>query len=110
MDSALSFDVLNNLGHSILGRDAQQHVHVIAQHVPLLDHAFALLGELVKHTPHVAPQLPVETATSTLRNEYDMVLALPTGVIKAGIVFFIRFLSRRWFFGKGTFSFTLPQT
>jgi hypothetical protein len=55
-------------------------VHVIGHQVPLKDLRFLLKGQLVEHLAEVPSQLPVKRLPSTLRDEDDVVFAVPSGV------------------------------
>ena len=77
VNRTLAFDVPDHLGHSILGRDRDQHVHVIDDQVPFQNLALLLLGQPAKYLPEVLTQLLVELLAPTFRNEHDMVFAFP---------------------------------
>ena len=58
-------------------RRPRPYVDVIAQQMPFLYPAFLLLGQISKHLPQVLPQLPIEHRPAALRDEDDMIFAIP---------------------------------
>jgi hypothetical protein len=77
MDRALTFDKSHHLRHRVLGWNRDHHVHVIRQKMTLLDPALLLLGQLPEHLPEMRPQLRIQRLSPALRNEHDVVFALP---------------------------------
>ena len=80
MDRALALDESNHLRHCILRRDQHQHVHVIGHQVPLQDPRLLLKRQLVEHLAEVPSQLQIQRLSSTLRDEDDVIFAVPSGV------------------------------
>ena len=80
MDRAFSFDVADHLRNRILRRDRDQHMHVVPHQMPLLDPALFLRCKLLKHLAHILPQFRVERLSPALRNENNVVFALPPRV------------------------------
>jgi hypothetical protein len=77
VDRTLALDIPDHLGHGVLGRDRDQHVHVVHDQVPFQNLAFLPLGQLAKHLPKVLSQLLVQLLAPTLGDEHDMVFAFP---------------------------------
>ena len=77
MDRALPLDVPHHLRHRVLGRNREQHMHVIGQQVPLFNPTLLLLGQLPEHLPKMPPQFVVERFATILRNKHHMIFAFP---------------------------------
>src|SRR5215469_682208 len=80
MDRALTLDEPDHLRHRVLRWDRDQHMHMIGHQVPFLDLRLLLRGRLVEHLAEMPAQLQIQSLPSTLRNEDDVVFALPRGV------------------------------
>ena len=80
VNGALALQEPDHLRYRVFRRYRDQHVHVVGEQVAFLDAALLLLGELSEHRPKVAPQLGVQRLAAVLRNEDDVVLALPSTV------------------------------
>jgi len=78
MDCALPLDEPDHLGHRILRRDRDQHVHMIGHQVPCLDLRLFLRGQPAEHLAEVPPKLQVQRLCSALRDEDDVVFCSPT--------------------------------
>jgi hypothetical protein len=52
--------------------------------MPLLDPALLLLGQLLEYLPKVFPQLDVQRLSAALRNENNVVFAVPLAVVSGG--------------------------
>ena len=62
-------------------------MHVVGHQVALLDAAFLLLRKRLEDRTEVAAQLPVQDLAPALRDEHDVVLALPLRVVEALVLF-----------------------
>jgi hypothetical protein len=82
VDRALPLDEPDHLQHRILRRYRNQHVHVVRQQMPFLDPAFLLPGQLPDDLPQLPSQLPIQRLPTAYRDEHDVVLAVPNGVIQ----------------------------
>ena len=78
---SLALDVPHDLRHRILGRNPNHHMHMIRAQMAFGDLVLPLLGSLVENLPQVLSNLAVEHFTATFRDENDVVLALPFGVV-----------------------------
>jgi len=77
MDRALALDVPYDLTDCVLGRNRQHHVNVVGQQMSLFDPALSVFRKLAEHLPQVFAQLAVQALAPKLRNENDVVFALP---------------------------------
>src|SRR5271166_2876459 len=77
MDRALALDVSHDLTDRVLGWNRQHHVNVVGQQMPLLDPALSVFRQLAEHLAQMLAQLAVQNFASKLRNENDVVFALP---------------------------------
>ena len=93
-DCALAVDETDHLGHRILRRDRDQHVHMIGHQVPFLDLRLLLRGQLAEHLAEVPAKLQVQRLCSTLRDEDDVVFAVPR-CVASGLVLVHRWRSFR---------------
>ena len=80
MDGRFAVAKADHLGDRLLGRDRQQHRHVIGHQMPLVDTTLALLGSCPAHLAHMATELPVQRFMSLLRHEDHLRLAHPLGM------------------------------
>ena len=55
-------------------------MNVIRPEVSLNDSALFLLRQLMQYLPEVTPQLSEDTFSSVLRDEHNVILAVPFGV------------------------------
>src|SRR6185503_7677152 len=94
MDGALALDEPDHLRHRILRWDRDQHVHVIGHQVPFLDLRLLLRGQLAEHLAEVPAKLQVQRLCSTLRDEDDVVFAVPR-CVASGLVLVHRWRSFR---------------
>jgi hypothetical protein len=81
MDGALSLDEAKHLRNGVLWRDRDQHVNMIGHQMPLLDPALFLLRKLTEYRPKILPQPDVQRLSSALRNENNVVVAVPLAVV-----------------------------
>ena len=113
--SHLAFDILRNpyrtlplhisddLRHRILRRYRYQHMNMIGHQVALLDPALLPSCQVVKHLAQVPFDLPEQQLFAVLRREHDVVLALPSRVIKMIVLCFHHgLLEGSWRFPKET--------
>jgi hypothetical protein len=77
VDGTFALDETNHLRHAILGRDADQHVHMVHHKVAFYYLTLPLHGELSEHLAQMFPELLIESLPSVLGNPYYMVLAVP---------------------------------
>ena len=77
VDGTFALDETNHLRHAILGRNTDQHVHMVYHKVALQYPALPLHGELPENLAQMLSELLIERLPSVLRNPYDMVLAVP---------------------------------
>jgi hypothetical protein len=82
MDRALPLDEPDHLRHRVIGRDRDQHMHVIRQQVPFLDPTLFLLRQLPEHLPQVLPQPAIQRPPAAFRYEHHVVLAVPHRVVQ----------------------------
>jgi hypothetical protein len=61
-------------------RDRDERADVIGQQMPLLDPALPWRGQLPEHFPPDVFSLAVKDGFAALRNEGNMIFAIPTGV------------------------------
>ncbi len=80
MDRALALDIPHDLTDRVLGRNRQHHVNVVRQQMPLFDPAFSVFRKLAEHLPQMLAQLAVKNLATKLRDENDVIFALPLGV------------------------------
>jgi hypothetical protein len=55
-------------------------MYVVGQQMPLLDPALSMFRKLAEHLPQMLAQLAVQNFAPKLRNEDDVVFALPLRV------------------------------
>lgn len=73
----LALDVPNHMRNRMLRWNPEHHMYVVWAQMPLQDLTLPLPGQLVKHLPEVATYLAVEHFPTALRDEHNVVLALP---------------------------------
>ena len=61
-------------------------MNMIAHQMPLLDLAFLAMRQLTEYRSQPVPQLPVEHLLAILRNEDDVILAVPLCMIRTLVV------------------------
>ena len=54
------FHISHHLGHRILGRDGDQHMHMVGLKVSFQHPALFLPGQIVQHVTKVFPELAIE--------------------------------------------------
>ena len=81
MDCALALDVPHDLTDRVLRRNRQHHVNVVGQQMPFFDPALSVFRKLAENLPQVFAQLAVQNLAPKLRNENDVIFALPLRVI-----------------------------
>ena len=82
-ERALALQVPHEARHAHLGRDADQHVHVVRHQVPLVDLDALVPAERAQDLAHVLAVLAVDYLSPILRREHDAVLAHPLRVRQA---------------------------
>src|SRR5262249_49676207 len=86
VDRALALAVPDDVRDRVLRRDRDHHVHVVGHEVPLLDPAFLLLRKRPEDLAQMATQLAVEHLPPALRDEHDVVLALPFRMVETVVL------------------------
>ena len=86
VDGALALDVGHHAGHRQLGRDAQQHVDVVGQDVPLLYSALLLLGQPSKDDAEFSSHDTKERSSPVFGDENNVVFAVPFSMRKTFVV------------------------
>jgi hypothetical protein len=100
---ALPFHVPDDLRHRILRGYRYQHVNMIGHQVAFLDPALLPSCQIVKYLAQVPLDLPEQQLLAVLRREHDVVLALPSRVIKMIVLCFHHgLLEGSWRFPKET--------
>ena len=77
VDCALAFDIPHDLTDRVLGRDRQHHVNMVGHQMPFLNPALSLFRKIAEHPAQMSAQLAVQNLPTKLRNENDVVFALP---------------------------------
>lgn len=80
MDRAFPLDETHHLRNRIFRRNRDQYVNMIRHQMPLQDLALLLARQPVKHFTKMFPELPIQHFPPIFRYEYNVILALPTGV------------------------------
>ena len=80
---ALALQVPHEARHAQLGRDHDQHVHVVGHEVTLDDLHPLVATKLPQDLPQRVPVLVVDDLSPILRCEHDVVLAHPLRVRQA---------------------------
>src|SRR6185295_6938743 len=80
MDRALALDEPDHLRHRILRRYRHKHMDVIRHQVPLFQDTLLLRCQAPKHLPKMTPKPTVQRPPAALRDEHDVVFALPPRV------------------------------
>ena len=80
VDRTLALDEADHLRHRIFWRYRNHHVHMIRHQVPFLDHTFLLPRQPAKNIAQFLPDLPEDRLLPVLRDEYDVILTLPSRV------------------------------
>src|ERR1700723_3804463 len=102
-DRTLPLHISDDLRHRILRRYRYQHMNVIGHQVALLDPALLPSCQIVKHLAQMSLDLPEQQLLAVLRREHDVVLALPSRVIKMIVLSFHHgLLEGSWRFPKET--------
>src|SRR5262249_17184817 len=83
VDGALSLDVPDHVRDRILRRNRQQHVNVIDHQVPFLDTTLLLLRKRPEDRAEFPLDRAVDRAATTLRDEHDVILAIPLRMTEA---------------------------
>src|SRR5689334_15759166 len=86
-DRALALHVSHHVGHRVLGRNAQAHVHMIGHQMSLYHLRFLMLRQFLKNLPEVSTQNSEHLLLAPLRNENNVVLTIPSGMAKTLILF-----------------------
>jgi len=74
---AFALDVAHYVGHRILRRYAQTHVHVIRHQVPFYYFRFFVLRQFPEYLSQVPSQTSKDRFLPSLRDKYHMVFAIP---------------------------------
>ena len=74
---ALALDVPDHMRNRMLRWNSDHHMHVVQAQMTLQNLALPLFGKFVKHLSEVATNLAVEHFSTALRDEHNVVLALP---------------------------------
>jgi hypothetical protein len=74
----LAFDVSDHVRNSMLWWNSDHHMHVVRAQMTFQDLTLPLFGQFVKHLPEVATNLSVEHFSTALRDEHNVLLALPS--------------------------------
>src|SRR5215470_17848656 len=77
VDRTLPFYEPDHLRHRVFGRDRDQHMHVIAHQMSLLNPALLLFCQSPEHFPQILSQLNIQRLAPTFGNEHHVVFALP---------------------------------
>ena len=77
VDGTFALDETNHLRNAILGRNTDQHVHMVYHKVAFQSPALPLHGELSENLAQMLSELLIESLPSVLWNPYYMVLAVP---------------------------------
>jgi len=80
LDRALALYEPNDLRDRKLGRDRDQHVHVVRHQMPFFYRALSLPSQIPKHFAKVLPNPPVNHFPSALGYENYVVFAAPDRV------------------------------
>ena len=80
MNRTLAFHIPHHLSHCILGRDGDQHMHMVGLQVSFQHPALLLPGQIMQHVAKVFPELAIEHLPPAFRDPHDMELAFPFGV------------------------------
>jgi len=80
VDRTLGFDETDHLTDRVLGRNRDQHVHMVRHQMPFFNLALLLLGQTPEYLAQVRPETPVQRLAAALGYENDMLLALPLRV------------------------------
>src|SRR5262249_10295972 len=80
VDGALPLDEPDHLRYRILRWNRHQHVHMVRHQVAFFHLALLLRGQSPKHLSKVPTKLTVQRPATTLRDEHDVVFALPPRV------------------------------
>ena len=73
----ISVLVTDDLRHGILRRYRDHHVNVVIHQMSLFDSTFFLQCQLPKHLAQVLSQWLIQRPSSALRDEYNVIFALP---------------------------------
>ena len=77
MDCALALNKSHHLRNRILRRNRNHHVHMVGLEMTFFDPAFFLLGQFAKHFAQMLAEALVQHLPAALRDENNVVLALP---------------------------------
>src|SRR6516225_8259148 len=99
----LPLHISDDLRHRILRRYRYQHMNMIGHQVALLDPALLPSRQIVKYLAQVPLDLPEQQFLAVLRRKHDVVLAVPSRVIKMIVLCFHHgLLEDSWRFPKET--------
>lgn len=84
---ALPLDVPHHVRYRIFRRDADAHAHVIRHDVPFYNLRFLVRRKFVEYLTQMLAQHPKYPLSALLRNEYHMVLTIPSCVGQTLILF-----------------------
>lgn len=77
VDGALPLDKTHHLCDRVFWRDADQHVDMVQHEMPFHNPALLLDGQFPEYLTQIFPEIFVQYLSSTFRNPYHMVLAVP---------------------------------
>ena len=83
VDRTLALNKPDHLGHRVFRRNGDQHVYVVRNQVSLLNLAFSLPSQVVKHLAQILAKLSVQGLTAIFRDKHYMVLAFPFCMLQA---------------------------
>lgn len=77
VDCALPLDKAHHLCNRVFRRDADQHVYVVQHEMPFHNPTLLLDGQFPEYLTQIFPEFLIQHLSSTFRNPYHMVLAVP---------------------------------
>ena len=80
MDCAFALDVSHDLTDRVLRRNRQHHMDMVGQQMAFFDPAIPVFRKLAEHRAQMLAQFTVQNLAPKLRNENDVVFALPLRV------------------------------
>lgn len=80
---ALTFNEPNDLRHGILRRNSQAQVNMVGHRMPFRHFHSLLLAQVPQDPANLSSKFPKNHFAAILRNEYNLILALPNGRAKA---------------------------
>ena len=72
--------VSHNIGHSILGWNADAHVDMVCVKMPFHNLRFPFFSQFREYSAEVSAQCALDLLLASLRDENNVVLAIPFGV------------------------------